>query len=70
AGAAPPPPPLRPGGGLPGTQVFGTKGGTTGIIADRLERAAVAKALRARHTASLFVLGRAAGFLALRPCTD
>ncbi len=40
----------RPGGGLPGTQVFGTKGGITGIIADRLERAAVAKALRARHT--------------------
>ncbi len=40
----------RPGGGLPGTQVFGTKGGITGILADRLERGTVAKALRARHT--------------------
>lgn len=40
----------RPGGGLPGTQVFGTKGGITGIIADRLDRATVGKALRARHT--------------------
>ena len=40
----------RPGGGLPGTQVFGTKGGITGIIADRLDRATIARALRARHT--------------------
>jgi hypothetical protein len=40
----------RPGGGLPGTQVFGTKGGITGIIADKLDRAAVGRALRARHT--------------------
>lgn len=40
----------RPGGGLPGTQVFGTKGGITGIIADRLDRATVGRALRARHT--------------------
>lgn len=40
----------RPGGGLPGTQVFGTKGGITGIIADHLDRATVGKALRARHT--------------------
>ena len=40
----------RPGGGLPGTQVFGVKGGLTGIIAERLDRATVGKALRARHT--------------------
>jgi plasmid stabilization system protein ParE len=40
----------RPGGGLPGTQVFGVKGGITGIIADTLDRATVGRALRARHT--------------------
>jgi hypothetical protein len=40
----------RPGGGLPGTQVFGTKGGITGIIADRLDRGTIGRALRARHT--------------------
>ncbi len=40
----------RPGGGLPGTQVFGTKGGITGVIADHLDRATVGRALRARHT--------------------
>jgi hypothetical protein len=40
----------RPGGGMPGTQVFGVKGGITGIIADRLDRATVGRALRARHT--------------------
>jgi hypothetical protein len=40
----------RPGGGLPGTQVFGTKGGITGIIADSLDRVTVGRALRARHT--------------------
>ena len=40
----------RPGGGLPGTQVFGAKGGITGIIADVLDRTTVGKALRARHT--------------------
>jgi hypothetical protein len=40
----------RPGGGLPGTQVFGTKGGITGIIADKLDRATIGRALRARRT--------------------
>ncbi|HXJ09542.1 MAG TPA: hypothetical protein VNH12_08535 [Burkholderiales bacterium] len=40
----------RPGGGLPGAQVFGVKGGITGIIADKLDRATVGRALRARHT--------------------
>jgi len=40
----------RPGGGLPGTQVFGTKGGITGIIAERFDRKSVGRALRARHT--------------------
>ena len=40
----------RPGGGLPGTQVFGAKGGITGIIADALDRTTVGRALRARHT--------------------
>ena len=40
----------RPGGGLPGTQVFGAKGGITGIIAGKLDRKTVGQALRARHT--------------------
>lgn len=40
----------RCGGGVPGTAVFGTKGGMSGVIAPELSRKAVAKALRARHT--------------------
>ncbi|KAH6652244.1 hypothetical protein BKA67DRAFT_693421 [Truncatella angustata] len=40
----------RCGGGVPGTAVFGTKGGLTGVLSDRLERAGVAKALRSRRT--------------------
>lgn len=40
----------RCGGGVPGTAVFGTKGGTTGVLSDKLERKAVGEALRARHT--------------------
>ncbi|KAL1381881.1 hypothetical protein HDK64DRAFT_341979 [Phyllosticta capitalensis] len=40
----------RCGGGVPGTAVFGTKGGLTGILAPKLEREDVAEALRARHT--------------------
>lgn len=40
----------RCGGGVPGTAVFGTKGGLTGVLAPSPEREAVAKALRARHT--------------------
>lgn len=40
----------RCGGGVPGTAVFGTKGGLTGALAPSLDRASVAKALRARHT--------------------
>jgi hypothetical protein len=40
----------RPGGGLPGTQVFGTKGGVTGVLADQLDRVTIGRALRARHT--------------------
>jgi len=40
----------RCGGGVPGTAVFGTKGCMTGLIAEKLDRASVAKALRARHT--------------------
>jgi hypothetical protein len=40
----------RCGGGVPGTAVFGTKGGITGVLAPSLSRAAVGKALRARHT--------------------
>lgn len=40
----------RCGGGVPGTAVFGVKGGVTGVIADRLDRASVGKALRARRT--------------------
>ncbi|KAF4834205.1 hypothetical protein CGCSCA4_v013063 [Colletotrichum siamense] len=40
----------RCGGGVPGTAVFGTKGGLTGVLANKLERGEVAKALRARRT--------------------
>ena len=40
----------RCGGGVPGTAVFGTKGGISGVLARSLTRAEVAKALRARHT--------------------
>ncbi len=40
----------RCGGGVPGTAVFGTKGGISGVIAPKLARVEVAKALRARHT--------------------
>jgi hypothetical protein len=40
----------RCGGGVPGTAVFGTKGGVTGLLAESLERKAVARGLRARHT--------------------
>ncbi len=40
----------RCGGGVPGTAVFGTKGGLTGVIADRLDRRSIGQALRARHT--------------------
>jgi len=39
----------RCGGGVPGTAVFGTKGGISGLVAPELTRAGVAKALRARH---------------------
>ncbi len=40
----------RCGGGVPGTAVFGTKGGISGVIAPELTRKAIAKALRERHT--------------------
>lgn len=40
----------RPGGGAPGVGSFGTAGGLTGVLADELTSAAVARALRARHT--------------------
>ncbi len=40
----------RCGGGVPGTAVFGTKGCVTGLLAPKLTRKAVGKALRARHT--------------------
>lgn len=40
----------RCGSGVPGTAVFGTKGGLTGLIATKLDRKGVAQALRARHT--------------------
>ncbi|KAJ4267101.1 hypothetical protein NW762_003199 [Fusarium torreyae] len=40
----------RCGGGVPGTAVFGTKGGLTGVLSSKLERADVATALRARRT--------------------
>lgn len=40
----------RPGGGAPGAAVFGVKGGLTGILCETLDRGAVGRALRARHT--------------------
>ncbi len=40
----------RCGGGVPGTAVFGTKGCVTGVLAERLDRPSIARALRARHT--------------------
>ncbi|WP_020175609.1 DUF3604 domain-containing protein [Methyloferula stellata] len=40
----------RPAGGAPGVQVFGVRGGLTGIFAESLDRAAIGVALRARHT--------------------
>ncbi len=40
----------RCGGGVPGTAVFGTKGGIAGVVADGLTRKDIASALRARHT--------------------
>jgi hypothetical protein len=40
----------RCGGGVPGTAVFGTKGGVTGIVANSLDRETIGEALRARHT--------------------
>lgn len=40
----------RCGGGVPGTAVFGTKGGISGVIAAELSRKTIGKALRARHT--------------------
>lgn len=40
----------RCGGGVPGTAVFGTKGGVSGVLAKDLTRIEIAKALRARHT--------------------
>lgn len=40
----------RPGGGPPGTQVFGVHGGLTGVLAPHLDRQSIGRALRARHT--------------------
>jgi Protein of unknown function (DUF3604) len=40
----------RCGGGVPGTAVFGSRGGLTGVFAERFDRASVARALRARRT--------------------
>jgi hypothetical protein len=40
----------RPAGGPPGVQVFGVRGGLTGVFAESLDRASVGAALRARHT--------------------
>src|ERR1700753_3644790 len=40
----------RCGGGVPGTAVFGTKGGLTGVLASSLNRQSVAETLRQRRT--------------------
>ena len=58
----------RPGGGAPGTQVFGVYGPTTGVICNQLDRGSLGKALRARHTTAntgpgLFGLARSGAHL-------
>lgn len=40
----------RPGGGAPGVQVFGVRGGLTGVLSDSLDRRSIGEALRARRT--------------------
>ena len=40
----------RCGGGVPATAVFGSRGGLTGVLASRFDRAGVGQALRARRT--------------------
>lgn len=40
----------RCGGGVPGTAVFGTKGGLTGVLSDSLDWKSVADTLRSRRT--------------------
>ena len=40
----------RCGGGAPATAVFGSRGGLTGVLAERLDRATIGQALRARRT--------------------
>jgi len=40
----------RCGGGVPATAVFGSRGGLTGILAERFDRPGVGRALRARRT--------------------
>ncbi|MFF2551259.1 hypothetical protein ACFVUS_09660 [Nocardia sp. NPDC058058] len=40
----------RPGGGAPGANIFGGRGGLTGVLAPELTRAAVGSTLRARRT--------------------
>jgi len=40
----------RCGGGAPATAVFGARGGLTGVLADRLDRATIGRALRSRRT--------------------
>lgn len=40
----------RPGGGAPGANIFGARGGLTGVLAPELTRAAVGETLRARRT--------------------
>src|SRR5258708_8221839 len=42
----------RCGGGVPGTAVFGTKGGVTGIIAPELSKASINAACRSLHTSA------------------
>lgn len=40
----------RPGAGHPGANIFGTRGGLTGVLAPELSHAAVGRTLRARRT--------------------
>ncbi len=40
----------RPGGGHPGANIFGSRGGLCGVLSDKLDRGSIGTSLRSRHT--------------------
>lgn len=40
----------RPGGGHPGANIFGSRGGLCGVLSESLDKGAIGTALRSRHT--------------------